>query len=91
MPESIRFIFARRGDLLIVILAGGTKSSRSRDIARAIERTEQLERRMAKPEPKPRLGTFDPAPCLRKEKDLAACIADRAVEKVTTTKFTRLE
>ena len=90
MPESIHFIFARRGDLLISILAGGTKSSRSRDIARAVERTGQLERRMAKPEPEPRLGT-SPAPYLRKEKDLAACIAGCAVEKVTTTKLTRLE
>ena len=38
-----RVYFARRGDLLIVILAGGTKSSQSRDIARAIEMAGQLE------------------------------------------------
>ena len=38
-----RVYFARRGDLLIIILAGGTKSSQSRDIARAIEIAEQLE------------------------------------------------
>lgn len=38
-----RVNFARRGELLIVILAGGTKSSQSRDIARAIEMAGQLE------------------------------------------------
>jgi len=36
VPGSIRFIFARRGDLLIVILAGGTKSSQSKDLAACI-------------------------------------------------------
>lgn len=38
-----RVYFARRGDLLIIILAGGTKSSQSKVIARAIEMAGQLE------------------------------------------------
>jgi len=38
-----RVYFARRGERLVIVLAGGTKSSQSKDIARAIEIAEQLE------------------------------------------------
>lgn len=38
-----RVYFARRGDHLIIILAGGSKKTQAKDIARAIEIAEQLE------------------------------------------------
>ena len=38
-----RVYFTRRGDRLIVILAGGTKKTQAADIAKAIETAKQLE------------------------------------------------
>jgi len=38
-----RVYFVRRGDLLIVILAGGTKRTQGADIAKSIEIAKQLE------------------------------------------------
>ncbi len=38
-----RVYFARRGDRLIIILAGGTKRTQEADIAKAIEIARQLE------------------------------------------------
>ena len=37
-----RVYFARRGDLVVVLLCGGDKRSQSRDIARAIELAREL-------------------------------------------------
>ena len=37
-----RVYFTRQGDRLIIILAGGTKKTQAKDIARAIEIAEQL-------------------------------------------------
>jgi putative addiction module killer protein len=38
-----RIYFCRRGDRLIIILAGGTKRTQDADIAKAIETAKQLE------------------------------------------------
>lgn len=38
-----RVYFARRGDVLVIILAGGTKRTQDADIAKAIEMARQLE------------------------------------------------
>ena len=38
-----RVYFARRGDILVILLCGGDKGSQSRDIARAKALAEQLE------------------------------------------------
>ena len=38
-----RVYFARRGDILVILLCGGDKGSQARDIARAKAMAEQLE------------------------------------------------
>jgi len=38
-----RVYFTRRGDRLIIILAGGTKKTQAADIAKAVETAKQLE------------------------------------------------
>lgn len=38
-----RVYFAKRGNLLVILLCGGDKSSQSKDIARAKEMAEELE------------------------------------------------
>jgi putative addiction module killer protein len=38
-----RVYFARRGDRLVIILAGGTKRTQTADIARAVEIARELE------------------------------------------------
>lgn len=38
-----RVYFARRGDRLVIILAGGTKATQAADIAKAIEIAKQVE------------------------------------------------
>lgn len=37
-----RVYFARKGDIVVILLCGGTKSSQRKDIARAIEMAEGL-------------------------------------------------
>jgi len=39
-----RVYFARRGDRMVILLAGGTKRTQSADIVRAVEIATQLER-----------------------------------------------
>jgi len=42
-PDVVRMYYARRGDILIVMLGGGTKGTQARDIEKAIALAETIE------------------------------------------------